>query len=400
MAISRWAVGGIASCAILFISFFTVYSDMSMRIANLEARLSQANVPGLHTRSSSHSNSPRFAMDNLIESCDLYPQKLHDKIVEDLSNWGVLSPKTKDGKDLVDWDRCGQFVRIIDQRVYVGADRWNIQSRRESVLQILHDLVITHRVPDVEICLRLADADGGEPDFPVMAISKDRTVKTVILIPDFTFGIWPEARLKNYEWLFDNIVAEAEARPWDTRINKAFFRGAPTGSGRQEFADKSKDWPEFDFQTTNWFGAAPDKFTSNEDSCKYKYLIHMEGNNAYSSRIKYQMLCNSTVVFNSIEGVHPPMRQEFWYDLLEPNVNYVNTNFENAQDKMRWLMDNEDKAQEIARNGFELATKALSYKNILCYWQHLLFEYKKHMPWKPMLESRLTDHYTSLATGK
>uniref|UniRef100_A0A7S0B2S3 Glycosyl transferase CAP10 domain-containing protein n=1 Tax=Minutocellus polymorphus TaxID=265543 RepID=A0A7S0B2S3_9STRA len=81
-----------------------------------------------------------------------------------------------------------------------------------------------------------------------------------------------------------------------------------------------------------------------EEQLRYKILINLEGNDV-SSGLKWMLLSTSVVLMS------PPTRTSWaMEELLEPFVHYVPLaeNGSNAEEMVRWILDNDEKAQRIA----------------------------------------------------
>ena len=121
-----------------------------------------------------------------------------------------------------------------------------------------------------------------------------------------------------------------------------------------------------------------------EDHCKYKYLLHMPGV-TYAARLKYLMLCNSTVIApmlgKSGQGAQKPGGWfEFYYSSLQEGVHYVD-GFEISEpgyaSVVKSLQANQASAKQIASQGTAWVRENLSVDNLQCYWETLLQEYAK-----------------------
>lgn len=86
-------------------------------------------------------------------------------------------------------------------------------------------------------------------------------------------------------------------------------------------------------------------FTQIQDFLQYKVIISLEGNDI-SSGLKWNLLSNSVVLM-------PTPTKTSWAmeELLEPWVHYVPIfiNLSNVEERIRWVLDNDYFAQQIAR---------------------------------------------------
>lgn len=70
---------------------------------------------------------------------------------------------------------------------------------------------------------------------------------------------------------------------------------------------------------------------------------------------------------------------EHFYNQLIPNVHYVpvKTDLSDLVEKIQWAKDNDEKSEEIAKNGRIFANEHLLPQNVFCYYALLLHEFSK-----------------------
>lgn len=70
---------------------------------------------------------------------------------------------------------------------------------------------------------------------------------------------------------------------------------------------------------------------------------------------------------------------EHFYNQLVPYIHYVPVKIDLSDlvEKIKWAINNDDKAEEISRNGQKYANAHLLPKNIFCYYAHLLHDFSK-----------------------
>jgi protein glucosyltransferase len=258
-------------------------------------------------------------------------------------------------------------------------------------------------IPDLDLFLHVHDyinLPNGLNDaifnVPIFAIAKSNNIKwglhpnRVILMPCFTLWSWPEARAGRWPTKFESILNASQQLEYEKRVPKLFWRGAKFPK-RSWFIKMAKKYPDImDIEVTGWtrikniLALKPsDKFMTIEQHCNYKYLLQLEGV-TYSSRLKYLLLCGSTVVFNVME-----YWEEYWYHLLEDGKNIIffktNGNETTLNSTLHFLRHNEDKAKEIGRQGRQIVQHYLNEHAVSCYWWKLLHEYAKLLGYKPSL---------------
>jgi len=212
-----------------------------------------------------------------------------------------------------------------------------------------------------------------------------------VLMPCFSLWNWPEARAGQWSDRFESILSMGHKLEFSKRVPKLFWRGADNDWKRRWFIEMGKKYPDtIDVSGMDWIRKSgvlshkgSDNYKTLEQHCSYKYLLHLEGA-SYSSRIKYLLLCGSTVVFNVIE-----YWEEYWYHLLENGKNIIffngNLNETALNSTLDFLKNNEDRAKDIGARGRQIVQNYLNEHAVGCYWWKLLHEYGKLVGYEPTL---------------
>jgi hypothetical protein len=182
----------------------------------------------------------------------------------------------------------------------------------------------------------------------------------------------------------------------DKSLEKAVFRGGPTGCGYTEKTNMriklakmrsslldakltNKDGnsvdskaikfdPKYGIGSMNTNIGMSGNFLTMADQSKYKYIIHVDGNvNAY--RLLATMLTGSLIL-------RVTSQYTSWVDhLIQHKVHYipVKADLSDLLDVIRWCKKNDNKCEEIARNGMEFARSILSKKYIQSYLQNMMW---------------------------
>jgi cellulose biosynthesis protein BcsQ len=102
---------------------------------------------------------------------------------------------------------------------------------------------------------------------------------------------------------------------------------------------------------------------------KHKYLIDIDGN-SYTARFANYLSSGALVFKSSIFNT-------VYQDWLIPYVHYipVNADLSDLEMKLKWAMDNEEEARQVAENGKEFALMHLHNGQLECYSFLLLLEY-------------------------
>jgi len=171
---------------------------------------------------------------------------------------------------------------------------------------------------------------------------------------------------------------------YEHRADKLFFRGAPTGNRALLLADVPANNTKIDVVLQHYTEHRKDEeHVSLPQHCDYRYLLHLPGH-GYSVRLKYLLLCASTVVFydNGID--------EFWYHLLEDRKHVykvqagdVATDFQKLYSVVLHSEANAQEAKLIGANGRRLVKDLLTVENVQRYFAHILWEYASLQKFKP-----------------
>lgn len=171
-----------------------------------------------------------------------------------------------------------------------------------------------------------------------------------------------------FERGMDAVLSHLRKPAWEERRPIAFWRGVTSGFGRPllrsqvvetlfsyryanvkavKQGDRPDDPPKFMFDLER---------TSIQDHLQYKYLLIVDGGVIASS---HQWMFGSGSV--PIMITHPG--NEYWFKkYLQPMVNYVPVRYDlsDLKEKIEWLVQNDDKAKEIAENALRFSQHVFS----------------------------------------
>jgi protein glucosyltransferase len=392
------------------------------------------------------SGSGTCAEDNLLLCDEALP--IYTQIDRDLAPYKTNGITKAMIEDAFCAEGPGFRAQIVNGELYFAGETFSYESRAFSVKMMLYTVVAKFgtELPDLDFMVSI----GDEPPVatrmkktmaPILAMARTAKHK-VLLFPDHTFWNWKEANTPPWEVISPRLaegmvavclqwipspsfvvslvyitfafVCVAAKLPWDERVNKAFFRGAGTSSSRTELAQHladegtaPSDVQNFDVQI---FGE-PDKFgridankakvfTTLEGHCNYKYLLHLPGI-TYAARLKYLLLCNSTVVAPML-GISGSQKKggwfEFYYSALEAGTHYIDSgSIANLSGTINALQADQENAELVARQGHAWALHSLSMPNIWCYWRRLLIEYGKRQKFRVVLHPDAVSFEDSIA---
>ena len=203
-------------------------------------------------------------------------------------------------------------------------------------------------------------------------------------MPDFGYWSWPEPKISSYNHVQRRAREIEEGSPggaanqkkymWANKIPKLVWRGAqgPDDSPRSDLYRKSRDKPWSDVMNIIW---DPKKghegVLSMDDHCKYKYVAHTAGG-SYSGRLKYLQNCRSVVVSHKLIWLTHAMHM-MKADGPDQNFVQVERDYSDLDEKMQWLMDNDEAAERIAAKNVEtFRDRYISPAAETCYWRRLV----------------------------
>jgi hypothetical protein len=282
----------------------------------------------------------------------------------------------------------GFRIQIINNTCWVTGESPSFQTRALSVKMMIYTLAQRFVLPDVDFVVSIHDFPHPatkDRTLPVFAMGKTKEHK-VILFPDHTFWNWYEASTKNWPKTAASLTRAARKIAWSDKVGKALFSGAPTAPMRAAMARVSVGHPElFELRIHE---QERSKFITLQEHCKHKYLLHLAGI-TYSARLKYLLLCNSTVIAPALGKTgsqQPGGWIEFYYQALESGVHFIDSeNSSNTVVVLRQLEQDQDYARQIASRGAAWAQQNLNMDSVWGYWRDLLAAYASKLEFIPVV---------------
>jgi len=212
-------------------------------------------------------------------------------------------------------------------------------------------------------------SDGQLPSLAQCSFSSFDPTK--LLIPDFYF--FRDAGYKNLRnWMLNNSV------PWADRSPDIVWRGRLTGVGLFSIDPAQKDNPlvrqrlrmamhaekvSVDFRFVSAItpieehllmeaGFMTDKISTHSWAAR-KFAIDIDGFSTTWDNLFHRFLMGNCVLkVDSQAGF-----RQWYYHRLKPYENYVpiKSDLSNLQEQIEWVLNNDDRAQDIARAGQKLA---------------------------------------------
>ncbi|KAK6632466.1 Protein O-glucosyltransferase 2 [Polyplax serrata] len=159
---------------------------------------------------------------------------------------------------------------------------------------------------------------------------------------------------------------------WNSKTNKAFWRGRDSSLERLKLVELSRKYPDIINASLTHFFFFRDKekeYGPTVDSVpffdffQYKYQINLDGTVA-AYRLPF-LLAGDSVVLKQDSPYY-----EHFYKELVPYVHYMpfKKDLSNLVDAIKWLQQNDTAAQSISHQAQEFVRNNLMPKDIFCYY--------------------------------
>ena len=292
----------------------------------------------------------------------------------------------------------GIHYQIISHSLYRENDCL-FPSRCEGVEHFILEAI--DEMPDMDLIINVRDypqVHKSWHNLPVLSFSKDVNQYMDVLYPAWTFWSGGPAidryptGIGRWDLMRQKIIKNSVK--WSEKSSIAFFRGSRTSAERDPLIRLSRAKPELiDAQYTanqawrsvaDTLGEQPAPTVTFEEQCRYKYLFNMRGVSA-SFRYKHLFLCKSLVLNVDSDWI------EFFYPELKPWVHFIPIakDYSDLEEKLMFLSENDEIAQNIAQNGFNFIWNHLTLDSVQCYWTQLLDSYSKLLKYEPKLNKNL-----------
>lgn len=274
-----------------------------------------------------------------------------------------------------DW-HCRRF-KIIESKVYGPEGK---------LKNLLLELVKKYRVPDVDFISYNGDILRKiESYVPIFGSAKERDYDRVVLFIDHLYD--------SAEWSGLVELINHSRVDWADKINKMFWRGGTTdgvytslewmNNPRGRLVYESLAFPNVDAAFVNlWEQTTPDPqffidngYTSSNvspaDQQTYKYHIDIDGVTSTYSALQWKLLTGSVVfkqITSDVMWFYPQLIAWKHYIPLQKDLS-------DLQEKLRWALEHDKEAQEIANNGREFVLTHLMPDHILKYCYKTLVKY-------------------------
>ncbi|PIS00777.1 MAG: hypothetical protein COT84_05570 [Chlamydiae bacterium CG10_big_fil_rev_8_21_14_0_10_35_9] len=343
-------------------------------------------------------NKQFFSLFFFILSCFAHNTEwIDEQIKEDLE---YLSAHPINSIDLERWFEIlsiqgGQalYCKIRNHNVTWKKTSRSDDWRNAHVFSFIAALNAKYSLPDVDFILLTEDGISAHLEMPIFAFSKSSAADNTALFPDFDV-LWEISDMSR-EWISKSIKWSKQY-PWEVKKACAFFRGASTGifdPNQFDFANDRVRAVIFSHKHPHLADVAfnvvfqPElmNFLNSIRSCvagaaiydhyKYKYLLDIDGNYSTSTRCRWILLSNSTLVKVMSQ------KSQWYYKALEPWVHFVpvEQDLADLEKHLNFLISNDTLAKEIADQGQELGKAIFSKDMVELYVIRLLEAYSKYI---------------------
>ncbi len=343
---------------------------------------------------------------NLANSLKSTPSWMEKKLDEDFSKYnGAFYTK----EDLVNYIKLNQpesrevffLIEIRDGRVYIKNSGERPISNKLLGNFYLRSLYFAFKTLNHIFSIKnsyylvcIDDSFCTDKKIPVLTFAKSKDSYS-ICIPDCE-ALW------GYNLVDTKVKKGIKQYPFNTKIEKAFWRGSTTGG-----IFRPENWNMFPRSKLALFSSQNEeicdaKFTSIvqtskedlvtlkeqmsrfglfgctvsiEDHLAYKYLIDVDGNSCTYSRLYWILKSNSLCL------KHISTNEQWYYKGLEPYVHYIpfKEDFSDLNEKIHWAKNHPDEVEKIILNANEFANESLKHSDALLYLYKVLERYQNHL---------------------
>lgn len=218
-------------------------------------------------------------------------------------------------------------------------------------------------------------ANTSESDFINLELTANQGTQAIVCMLCSRLFNKPNALLlplddDTFQYGLKQVLSTIEKPKWEERHSIAFWRGGSSGIDRPESLRMKVTKtlygnPLTDIKITKWGNWENEKDIPEEhfgDRCgldkhfRYKYILIVDGNLIASN---HQWVFGSGAV--PIMITHP--ENKWWFkNLLKPMEHYVPISYDlsDLEEKIQWLVDNDDKAKQIAEHAVKFSEEVFN----------------------------------------
>ncbi|MDX2050350.1 MAG: glycosyl transferase family 90 [Rickettsiaceae bacterium] len=304
-------------------------------------------------------------------------------------------------------------VKIINNKIYYKIYYQNkgYDDRYDYIFSAILKAGKYVKFPDVDFFICTKDSfkqKYPETSAPIFAFAINKNLRAnKILIPD--------ALTLMDSKLSDEIRKINNEIPWDSKIDKAFWRGSTTGwidgsddsdpeitienyskfprfklveisEQYQELLDaKFVNFVHMNEATKNYiatkFALAPS--ANKLAHLSYKIQINIDGNSSTYPGFLWRLLSNSVVLKQETEDM------QWFYNFVKPMIHYVpvKSDLSDLIEKIHWIKSHDQEAKIIAENATKFVNENLTIADIHLYIYILLKNYSQIIDFQPEIDA-------------
>lgn len=306
--------------------------------------------------------------------------------INEIVNWAIGQDKIS-VKEVLSYPKNFLKIQIIDNQIKILSceilENGNVEERQFSIIKMLKRVCNKFKIPN--LTLTYCTHDKCEYNGPIFTHARLKNqLNGNILAPCFTFDSYPEGPdsiLTDFGVTYKNLISN-ESIEWENKKNSLIFVGHVGDNNNRLNNTNIKIKDEITLEIKNQQSTS-NKFISREFLSNYKFLLHLNGNNgAYASRFKYLLGNKSLVFYNFNSGNNTNFWEEWWmYDkFFIPGEHYVDCSDKHQlEEKINYYFENQNKAKQIAENGYNFFKNYLNTEFVDEFWKILLTEYSKKL---------------------
>jgi hypothetical protein len=273
------------------------------------------------------------------------------------------------------------FARHTDFHDWAWAGQFSMCHSRGSIVNTVKQ-IINGLEKSISLVVPMSDGYSTDPDYGVARKGREE-FENNITQPDSIVGLLCTRNFKDPriflmpldDETFDegviNVISKRTSLPnWEDRKSIAYWRGCLSGghapTPRTRLVWEMYDFPFADVKLTRVRNLDPEhqgrllfsedtRFYDDEkgldEHVKYKYIFIVDGNCIASA---HQWVFASGSV--PLMVTHPD--NEYWFkNYLKPGFHYMPIKYDlsDLKETIEWLVNNDDKAKQIAENAMEFA---------------------------------------------
>lgn len=292
----------------------------------------------------------------------------------------VRASKARRGETFIQLDKIPQDEGQLYMNYFVAdvknyeikyiAEKGGWQTRHDATKQMLETLYAEFRdmcPADAELLFVTNDNSSFMAALPDGMKALTYTTKPsrpdCVAIPDFTFYHFPEAGWPKFYDFYDEVAAATgEALAFEDRLDVMFWIGTFCHPERVAVINAHRDLEGFELIELSWAHGSPPppQYVSIQDHGRYKYLLDVRGNGAWSVRLKYLLLLGSVVFVVERD------ESEYWWNTFRPWEHYVPVAADASDLVANYELVKQDPAmaKRIALNGRQRALEEFKFDQV------------------------------------